>query len=124
MRNAVSNWLCLAAFSAVFAVAAAAQDGPVIVTGTLARARPLLVLNPRAPEGKALAQYSVEVRVRGTILQDGRFEGPQYSVAAGTGASDAAFIKQVDDVFDAWRLRPAIDHAACAAPSSEALLSV
>lgn len=109
--------VALALFSAAHAMA---QSPPRTVDEKAALAKPFLVVPPEFPDHAAPGNAAVEIRITGTVSQDGRLTSPVFDAKPDEGA----YVDAVRKVLDMWRFVPAVATAACRPKQSEMTLSV
>ena len=101
-------------------VLAIAQSDPRPLQEEDKYARPLLVVPPVFPKREATDKLPVEIRVSGSVSEDGTMESVEFSPIKG----NEKFIQAIKDVLPLWRIRPAVDGKLCAPVTAKGVILV
>lgn len=101
-------------------VLAIAQTDPRPLQEEDKYARPLLVVPPVFPKREVTDKLPVEIRVSGSVSEDGTMESVEFSPLEG----NEKFIQAIKDVLPLWRIRPAVDGKLCAPVAAKGIILV
>lgn len=101
-------------------VLAIAQSDPRPLQEEDKYVRPLLVVPPVFPKREATDKLPVEIRVSGSVSEDGTMESAEFSPIEG----NEKFIQAIKDVLPLWRIRPAVDGKLCAPVAAKGVILV
>lgn len=107
-------------FLQVASTLAIAQSNPRAIQEEDKYVRPLLIVAPAFPQQAPTDKLPVEIRVSGSVGEDGVMVSPEFSPLEG----NEKYINAIKDVIPHWRFRTAVDNELCAPVASNGVLLV